>query len=286
MRLVVRQNNHQINEFRFSAGPVRIGRNVDNQVVLPEVKVSRRHAVLFQTPEGRWAVQDLNSANKTYLNGRPIQREFLNGGDSLQIGSFFIDIDTEHDAPTREPIHLEDTLITDTRELQTIIRTTSNGKAPDLRLPALRIGHFIDAAERICSANGLDAILDTLLELAVDQFHAARVWAALRNDAIGPMICTKGLNAKGEEIGLGDIGLHKKIDEALEKGQFLLFPRIPPDSGGLKTRSAIIAPIRTANGTFGAIYVDNDRTAQPYTLADLDYLLLLAVHTAGIIENF
>jgi len=286
MRLVIRQNNHQVNEFRFSAGPVRIGRNVDNQIVLPEVKVSRRHAVLFQTPEGRWAVQDLNSANKTYLNGRPIQREFLAGGDSLQIGSFFIDIDTEQDAPAQEPIHLEDTLITDTRELQTVVRTTSNGKAPDLRLPAGRIGHFIDAAERICSANGLDAILDALLELAFDQFHAARVWAALRNDAIGPMTCNKGLNAKREEVGLGDISLNKKLDEALEKGEFLLFPRIPPNGDGHKTRSALVAPIRTANGTFGVLYIDNDRDAPPYTLADLDYLLLLAVHTAGIIENF
>ncbi len=286
MRLVVSQDNHQINEFRFAAGPVRIGRHVNNQIVLPEVRVSRQHAVIVQTSNGRWAVQDLNSANSTYLNGRPVQKEYLKTGDSLQIGSFFIEIDTEQDTPIEEPIHLEDTIIADVRELQTIVRTTSNGKAPDLRLPASRIDHFIHAAERICSANGLDAILQTLLELALEQFSAARVWCALRNDAIGPMTCNKGLDANEHEVGLGDIALNKKIDESLEKGTFLLFPRIPPNGDGHKIRSAIIAPIRTANGTFGAIYIDNDRDAQPYTLADLDYLLLLAVHTAGIIENF
>jgi len=51
-------------------------------------------------------------------------------------------------------------------------------------------------------------------------------------------------------------------------------------------RSAMIAPIMDPTGCFGVIYVDNALEQQPYTLSDLDYLMMLAIHTAAILENF
>lgn len=48
---------------------LRIGRSVDNDVVLDgEPTVSRRHAELVRSPEG-WAIRDLGSANGTHVNG-------------------------------------------------------------------------------------------------------------------------------------------------------------------------------------------------------------------------
>jgi hypothetical protein len=41
-----------------------------------------------------------------------------------------------------------------------------------------------------------------------------------------------------------------------------------------------------AAGCFGVIYIDNDKDQEPYSLSDLDYLMLLAIHTAAILENF
>jgi GAF domain-containing protein len=48
----------------------------------------------------------------------------------------------------------------------------------------------------------------------------------------------------------------------------------------------MIAPIMDPTGCFGVIYVDNALEQQPYTLSDLDYLMMLAIHTAAILENF
>jgi GAF domain-containing protein len=48
----------------------------------------------------------------------------------------------------------------------------------------------------------------------------------------------------------------------------------------------MIAPVTGASGCFGVLYIDNDRTQEQYSLSDLDYLMLLAIHTAAVLENF
>jgi len=67
MRLVVKQNERTINEFRFNKGPIYIGRHTNSQVFLPGRAVSRQHAVIFKTYEGKWILEDLDSANKIPL---------------------------------------------------------------------------------------------------------------------------------------------------------------------------------------------------------------------------
>jgi hypothetical protein len=39
-------------------------------------------------------------------------------------------------------------------------------------------------------------------------------------------------------------------------------------------------------GCFGAIYIDNATDHEHYTLSDLDYLMLLSIHTATVLKNF
>jgi pSer/pThr/pTyr-binding forkhead associated (FHA) protein/subtilisin family serine protease len=66
--------------------PFTIGRSADNDLVLTEVPVSRRHARL-EGREGRWFLQDLNSANGTFLNQQQIVRpQPLHDGDLIVIG--------------------------------------------------------------------------------------------------------------------------------------------------------------------------------------------------------
>jgi len=89
-----------------------------------------------------------------------------------------------------------------------------------------------------------------------------------------------------EAVQLEQIKLNEKITEAVEQGQFLLFPRLGFELGEERIRSALIAPVTGQAGCFGVIYIDNDVAHEQYTLSDLDYLMLLAVHTASILENF
>ncbi|GAA2240727.1 FHA domain-containing protein [Kitasatospora cystarginea] len=65
---------------------VRIGRESDNDLVVPDLSVSRHHAELHATPDGRYEIVDLDSHNGTYLNGMPVHRAEVGSGDLIGIG--------------------------------------------------------------------------------------------------------------------------------------------------------------------------------------------------------
>ena len=63
-----------------------IGRQADNQVILPDPLVSRRHADLYFR-DGRLYVTDLQSANGTRVNGERLTAErVLMDGDTIEVG--------------------------------------------------------------------------------------------------------------------------------------------------------------------------------------------------------
>ncbi|WP_330341730.1 FHA domain-containing protein [Streptomyces sp. NBC_00557] len=65
---------------------VRIGRAADNDLVVDDLIVSRRHAELRAHPDGTYEIVDLGSHNGTYLNGRPVTRAPLRPGDVVGVG--------------------------------------------------------------------------------------------------------------------------------------------------------------------------------------------------------
>lgn len=297
MRLVVKQGERVVNDFQFSRGPVYIGRHADSQIFLPDRVVSRHHAVIFSTQDGKWMVEDLDSANKTYLNGEAIHKAQIKSGDCIRITNFTIDVNFDDKADTDTPIDLQDTLTTTTygledtslatgQEPQIIIRRVDAEHAPDMRLPAKRAKDFSEATEAICKADGLEEVLEVLLRIATKQFNASHVWSALRNQSSGPMTCHLGKKRDGTRVELSELRLNDKITQAIDKKQFLLFPRIPPKTEKEKLHSAMIAPIVAKGGCLGVLYLDNDMSHEHYALCDLDYLILLTIHTAVVLENF
>ncbi|MDQ4081791.1 MAG: FHA domain-containing protein [Actinomycetota bacterium] len=70
-------------------GTVAIGRDDDNDVVLPVKTVSRHHAVLAYS-NGSWTIEDRRSANGTFLNDTPVPVGVplrLRDGDRIRVGS-------------------------------------------------------------------------------------------------------------------------------------------------------------------------------------------------------
>ncbi|WP_436787462.1 ATP-binding cassette domain-containing protein, partial [Yinghuangia sp. YIM S10712] len=65
---------------------LRIGRALDNDLVLTDLMVSRHHAELRTTPGGRHEIADLGSHNGTYVNGVPVERQILGANDIVGIG--------------------------------------------------------------------------------------------------------------------------------------------------------------------------------------------------------
>ncbi|MEU6258314.1 FHA domain-containing protein [Streptomyces sp. NPDC047043] len=65
---------------QFSLGRVmRIGRALENELVVSDLQVSRHHAEFHATPDGRCEIRDLGSHNGTFVNGQPIPK----GGSAL-----------------------------------------------------------------------------------------------------------------------------------------------------------------------------------------------------------
>ncbi|BBC29313.1 ABC transporter, ATP-binding protein [Streptomyces graminofaciens] len=65
---------------------VRIGRATDNDLVIDDLGVSRRHAELRARPDGTYEIVDLGSHNGTFLNGRPVDEARITSGDIVGIG--------------------------------------------------------------------------------------------------------------------------------------------------------------------------------------------------------
>jgi len=68
------------------ARTVRIGRGDENDLVIDELVVSRRHAELRAHPDGTYEIVDLGSHNGTFLNGQPVTQALVTPGDIVGIG--------------------------------------------------------------------------------------------------------------------------------------------------------------------------------------------------------
>ncbi|MDI5963071.1 ATP-binding cassette domain-containing protein [Streptomyces sp. SL13] len=71
----------------LSAGRViRIGRALENELVVSDLQVSRYHAEFHAHPDGRMEIVDLGSHNGTYVNGQPVDRHQIGPHDIVGVG--------------------------------------------------------------------------------------------------------------------------------------------------------------------------------------------------------
>jgi pSer/pThr/pTyr-binding forkhead associated (FHA) protein len=92
MDVILQHHGKTFNRLHFKKGPINIGRSRHNQIFLPDMKVSRQHAVIYSTGYNVWNIEDLNSTNKTFLNDKEIHKEQLKDGDIIKIADFLLQI--------------------------------------------------------------------------------------------------------------------------------------------------------------------------------------------------
>jgi diguanylate cyclase (GGDEF)-like protein len=74
---------HQV---EIGAEPVTIGRAAECTISLAHPSVSRLHCRIWQE-DGRFHIEDMDSTNRTFLNGKPVTRAELRDGDQIGVGS-------------------------------------------------------------------------------------------------------------------------------------------------------------------------------------------------------
>lgn len=93
-KIVIMMDGNVIKEVKLSKERTALGRRPYNDIVIENLAVSGEHAVFLQQ-SGLFYVEDLNSTNGTFVNGRAVRKHQLQPGDTLEIGKCKIRFETE-----------------------------------------------------------------------------------------------------------------------------------------------------------------------------------------------
>jgi class 3 adenylate cyclase len=139
-----------------------IGRSPSNQVVLPDDRVSRRHAVIHLQGVREFWLVDLGSSNGTFVNHRRVTQPIrLRDGDQIQVSQFCL---TFHQSQGSEATRLDrsasDKTIVEIRAVNCwLLVTDIEGSTrlakqlPAEQLPVL-IGGWFAVCKTVVEANG------------------------------------------------------------------------------------------------------------------------------------
>jgi predicted component of type VI protein secretion system len=88
-KLVVSLDGVVIKEVQITKDKTTLGRRPYNDIVIDNLAVSGEHAVL-QMVSSDVFIEDLNSTNGTYINGKAIKKQLLTHNDTVEIGKYKI----------------------------------------------------------------------------------------------------------------------------------------------------------------------------------------------------
>jgi signal transduction histidine kinase len=255
--------------------PQLIGRSSE-ALPLSDPTISRRHAEL--TPDsGTWYLQDLASANGTFLNGRLLtDRVSLRIGDEVGCGSTLFRI-TEH-ASASMPNALDDPNY-DTSAESIVVTSPHSLEAARNHL---RMVHRLTAA----TAGTIDTtmILRHLVAILVDEFKPDRCVGVLMDES---RAITQTVQATREELRDGaDVFSESIVMYACNDQQGLRIPivdqdvRFLHDEGVIKSgvRSALCAPLIAHGKGLGAILLEIHTTNRRWTEDELELLSTACGH--------
>ena len=88
-KMIVSIDGVVIKEVQLTKDRTSLGRRPYNDIVIDNLAVSGEHAVL-QTSGHEVYLEDLNSTNGTYVNGKAIKKQLLQNSDTVEIGKYKI----------------------------------------------------------------------------------------------------------------------------------------------------------------------------------------------------
>ena len=88
-KLIVSIDDVVIKEVQLTKDRTSLGRRPYNDIVIDNLAVSGEHAV-FQMSGNEVNLEDLNSTNGTYVNGKAVKKQLLQNTDTVEIGKYKI----------------------------------------------------------------------------------------------------------------------------------------------------------------------------------------------------
>ncbi len=97
-KMIVSIDGVVIKEVQLTKERTSLGRRPYNDVVIDNLAVSGEHAAL-QMAGNEVQLEDLNSTNGTYVNGKAVKKQALQNGDTIEIGKYKIKFVNEVETP-------------------------------------------------------------------------------------------------------------------------------------------------------------------------------------------
>ena len=141
-KLILKYEAAILKEIPLTQASFTIGRVPGNDLVIDNLAVSGQHAKIFFETD-KFALEDLNSLNGTFVNNQRVRKIFLNNGDQVVIGKHTL-LFQDEGGPRPAPLEaseesddsvakLEQTVVLDTRKQREMMQqagTLTGGGVP------------------------------------------------------------------------------------------------------------------------------------------------------------
>ncbi len=271
-----------------------IGRSLDQDLVLTESYVSRRHASIHVI-DGQFELVDEKSSHGTFLNGRRIERARLTSGDTLQFGSptapvyVFQNQRANHEGPTES---LTVNLLRAFSSFAPALKEEPSGAHQMEQLSFL-----ISSARKLNAMGAIDDILRVLLESSIKLTGVERGFVFLSEGA--HMRLALGLRGDGRAVGEDSTISRRAMQRAVESASKFWISDTLADANASAWESVVANSIRSiyciplrkhtaasdTNRLLGLLYLDSQ--IGPGHLSEIDHQVLemVAVEAATLLEN-
>ena len=177
-RLILSMNGQNMAEYNMNKERYTIGRLPDNDVRIDNPTVSGHHSLIINILNDSF-LEDLNSTNGTYVNGKLIKKHALQHGDLLTVGKHqlrYIDVDSKQDDD-----EFARTMVIDSADVSTEVNS-HEGAIAVAEAPVVQEAETINAddgakpfrAAKIQVLNGTFAGREVLLNKAVTTLGRAK----------------------------------------------------------------------------------------------------------------
>jgi len=300
-KLIVLSQEMAGHEFPLTDQEVTIGRLSSNAVYLPlDLRVSRRHARLRQTAEG-WVLEDLGSANGTYLGQRRLHVPTLvEPGDQIRVGRTWLELQVERPEPEQEPSQIE--LVAAAREEEGEVREENVVYSVDAEAPPRpgesledlqqRIEVFSQVAQVLSETLDLDQLLETVLDLIMQVIPAERGFLLLseRGEFVPRVVRHREpVPRSGEPVTIS----YSIVQRAARDRLVILSSDATTDERfadlasvrDFQIRSTICAPLVRRGEVLGILFLDTTSGTYIFTENDVDLVCSISAQAAAAIEH-
>ena len=147
--IIVKLGDNVVHKYFLYKDTVTIGRAPDNEVAIENLAVSRHHATIT-LEDGRYILEDNDSANGTHVNGVRVTKTEILDKDIITVGKHKLHFYNHNEAPEEvmDPDLAQKTMLVDFRPTTTPILRITGGKQKDtvfaLSKVETRIGRAAD----------------------------------------------------------------------------------------------------------------------------------------------